>query len=149
MRDAGVPIVPGTTDPVASVQDALALARAEIGFPVAVKAAGGGGGKGFRVALGQDDRQGAFEGASREGEKFFSDPTVYLERYLPDPRHVEVQVLADRHGNVIHLGERDCSIQRRHQKLIEESPAPHVTPELRERIGAISVTAAEAVGYLG
>src|SRR6201993_3902538 len=133
MREAGVPIVPGTTEPVASAQDALALARSEIGFPVAVKAAGGGGGKGFRVALSEEELQGAFEGAAREGEKFFSDPTVYLERYLPDPRHVEVQVLADNHGNVIHLGERDCSIQRRHQKLIEESPAPEwvVTAELR------------------
>ena len=151
MREAGVPIVPGTTEPVASVQDALALARAEIGFPVAVKAAGGGGGKGFRVALSEDELQDAFEGASREGEKFFSDPTVYLERYLPDPRHVEVQVLADRHGNVIHLGERDCSIQRRHQKLIEESPAPEwiVSPKLRERIGQIGVEAARAVGYVG
>jgi acetyl-CoA/propionyl-CoA carboxylase, biotin carboxylase, biotin carboxyl carrier protein len=151
MREAGVPIVPGTTEPVASVQDALALARAEIGFPVAVKAAGGGGGKGFRVALSEEELQGAFEGASREGEKFFSDPTVYLERYLPDPRHVEVQVLADRHGNVIHLGERDCSIQRRHQKLIEESPAPEwiVSPQLRERIGKIGVEAARAVGYVG
>src|SRR6266513_2599133 len=151
MSEAGVPIVPGTTEPVASVQDALALARAEIGFPVAVKAAGGGGGKGFRVALSEDELQDAFEGASREGEKFFSDPTVYLERYLPDPRHVEVQVLADRHGNVIHLGERDCSIQRRHQKLIEESPAPEwiVSPQLRERIGQIGIEAARAVGYVG
>ncbi len=126
MQAAGVPIVPGTTEPVASVEDALKIAKGEIGFPVAVKAAGGGGGKGFRVALGEDELQGAFEGASREGEKFFSDPTVYLERYLHDPRHVEVQVLADRHGNVIHLGERDCSIQRRHQKVIEESPGAGV-----------------------
>jgi acetyl-CoA/propionyl-CoA carboxylase biotin carboxyl carrier protein len=151
MSEAGVPIVPGTTEPVDSVQKALALARGEIGFPVAVKAAGGGGGKGFRVALTEDELEGAFEGASREGEKFFSDPTVYLERYLPDPRHVEVQVLADRHGNVIHLGERDCSIQRRHQKLIEESPAPEwiVSPQLRERIGQIGVEAARAVGYVG
>jgi acetyl-CoA/propionyl-CoA carboxylase biotin carboxyl carrier protein len=146
-----VPIVPGTTEPVASVKDALAIVKAEIGFPVAVKAAGGGGGKGFRVALGEEQLQDAFEGASREGEKFFSDATVYLERYLPDPRHVEVQVLADRHGNVIHLGERDCSIQRRHQKLIEESPAPAwiVDAELRARIGQIGVDAAKAVGYVG
>src|ERR671926_1308079 len=102
MRDAGVPIVPGTTEPVATVEDARRIADAEIGYPVAVKAAGGGGGKGFRVAPSEAELQSAFEGSSREGEKFFSDPTVYLERYLPDPRHVEVQVLADRHGNVIH-----------------------------------------------
>jgi acetyl-CoA/propionyl-CoA carboxylase biotin carboxyl carrier protein len=151
MQAAGVPIVPGTTEPVATVADALKIARAEIGFPVAVKAAGGGGGKGFRVALTEDELEGAFEGSSREGEKFFSDPTVYLERYLHDPRHVEVQVLADRHGNVIHLGERDCSIQRRHQKVIEESPAPAwvVDPQMRERIGKIGVEAAKAVDYVG
>ncbi len=151
MKAAGVPIVPGTTEAVATVADALRIAKDEIGFPVAVKAAGGGGGKGFRVALSEDELEGAFEGSSREGEKFFSDPTVYLERYLHDPRHVEVQVLADRHGNVIHLGERDCSIQRRHQKVIEESPAPEwvVTPEIRERIGKIGVDAAKAVDYVG
>ncbi|HEV3046295.1 MAG TPA: biotin carboxylase N-terminal domain-containing protein [Solirubrobacteraceae bacterium] len=151
MQAAGVPIVPGTTEPVQTVADALRIAKAEIGFPVAVKAAGGGGGKGFRVALSEEELEGAFEGSSREGEKFFSDPTVYLERYLHDPRHVEVQVLADRHGNVIHLGERDCSIQRRHQKVIEESPAPEwvVTPEIRERIGKIGVDAARAVDYVG
>jgi acetyl-CoA/propionyl-CoA carboxylase biotin carboxyl carrier protein len=151
MQAAGVPIVPGTTGPVASVADALKIAKGEIGFPVAVKAAGGGGGKGFRVALSEEELEGAFEGASREGEKFFSDPTVYLERYLHDPRHVEVQVLADRHGNVIHLGERDCSIQRRHQKVIEESPAPEwvVDAELRARIGKIGVEAAQAVDYVG
>jgi acetyl-CoA/propionyl-CoA/long-chain acyl-CoA carboxylase, biotin carboxylase, biotin carboxyl carrier protein len=151
MQAAGVPIVQGTTEPVASVADALRIAKEQIGFPVAVKAAGGGGGKGFRVALSEDELEGAFEGSSREGEKFFSDATVYLERYLHDPRHVEVQVLADRHGNVIHLGERDCSIQRRHQKVIEESPAPEwvVTPEIRERIGKIGVDAAKAVDYVG
>ncbi|HEX3392060.1 MAG TPA: acetyl-CoA carboxylase biotin carboxylase subunit [Solirubrobacteraceae bacterium] len=151
MKAAGVPIVPGTTEPVASVADAIKIAGKEIGFPVAVKAAGGGGGKGFRVALSEDELEGAFEGSSREGEKFFSDATVYLERYLPDPRHVEVQILADRHGNVIHLGERDCSIQRRHQKVIEESPAPEwvVDEALRARIGEIGVEAARAVGYVG
>ncbi len=151
MQAAGVPIVPGTTEPVATVADALRIAKDEIGFPVAVKAAGGGGGKGFRVALSEEELEGAFEGSSREGEKFFSDPTVYLERYLHDPRHVEVQILADRHGNVIHLGERDCSIQRRHQKVIEESPAPEwvVDPQMRERIGAIGVNAAKAVDYVG
>src|SRR5271167_2165553 len=151
MQAAGVPIVPGTTVPVATVADALKIAKGEIGFPVAVKAAGGGGGKGFRVALTEDELEGAFEGSSREGEKFFSDATVYLERYLHDPRHVEVQILADRHGNVIHLGERDCSVQRRHQKVIEESPAPEwvVDEAMRERIGAIGVNAARAVDYVG
>ena len=148
MQDAGVPIVPGTTDPVETVEDAEKIAE-EIGYPVAVKAAGGGGGKGFRVALEPGKLKDAFEGAAREGEKFFSDATVYLERYLPDPRHVEVQVLADSEGNVVHLGERDCSIQRRHQKLIEESPAPLVDADLRERIGKIATDAAKAVDYRG
>jgi acetyl-CoA/propionyl-CoA carboxylase biotin carboxyl carrier protein len=147
MKAAGVPIVPGTTEPVEDVDDARALIGDEIGYPVAIKAAGGGGGKGFRVAESEDALADAFEGAAREGEKFFSDPTVYIERYLPDPRHVEVQVLADAHGNVVHLFERDCSVQRRHQKLIEESPAPAVDPELRERIGRIGTEAARAVGY--
>ena len=146
MQAAGVPIVPGTTEPVESVEKAAKLAK-KIGYPIAVKAAGGGGGKGFRVALEPDNLADAFEGAAREGEKFFSDATVYLERYLPDPRHVEVQVLADGHGSVIHLGERDCSIQRRHQKLIEESPAPLVDEAMRERIGKIATDAARAVDY--
>src|SRR3954452_19313391 len=148
MQAAGVPIVPGTTEPVETLEDAAKIAE-EIGYPIAVKAAGGGGGKGFRVALEADKLEDAFAGAAREGEKFFSDATVYLERYLPDPRHVEVQVLADGHGNVVHLGERDCSIQRRHQKLIEESPAPLVDADLRERIGKIAVDAAKAVDYRG
>jgi acetyl-CoA/propionyl-CoA carboxylase biotin carboxyl carrier protein len=147
MAEAGVPIVPGTTDPVETVDDARRVIAESIGYPVAIKAAGGGGGKGFRVAESEDELEKAFEGASREGEKFFSDATVYVERYLPDPRHVEVQVLADDHGNVIHLFERDCSVQRRHQKLIEESPAPAVDPELREKIGKIGTDAARAVGY--
>jgi acetyl-CoA/propionyl-CoA carboxylase, biotin carboxylase, biotin carboxyl carrier protein len=147
MAGAGVPIVPGTTEPVASAEDARKIIDAEIGYPIAVKAAGGGGGKGFRVALSADELEEAFEGAAREGEKFFSDATVYLERYLPDPRHVEVQVLADAEGTAVHLGERDCSVQRRHQKLIEESPAPAVDDELRERIGQIAVEAARAVNY--
>jgi acetyl-CoA/propionyl-CoA/long-chain acyl-CoA carboxylase, biotin carboxylase, biotin carboxyl carrier protein len=146
MRAAGVPIVPGTTDPVADLKEAKPVAK-EIGYPIAVKAAGGGGGKGFRVAMTEDDLESALEGAAREGEKFFSDPTVYLERYLEDPRHVEVQVLADGHGNVVHLGERDCSVQRRHQKLIEETPAPGVDEEFRARIGKIATDAAEAIGY--
>src|SRR3989440_8322349 len=149
MKKAGVPIVPGTTDPVENVEEARKLIADTIGYPVAVKAAGGGGGKGFRVAESDEQLEEAFEGSAREGKKFFSDPRVYLERYLPNPRHVEVQVLADKHGNVIHLGERDCSIQRRHQKLIEEAPAPAVGEELRARIGAIATEAAAAVSYTG
>ena len=149
MAKAGVPIVPGTTEPVATLEDARKVIEETIGYPVAVKAAGGGGGKGFRVALSEDKLQDAFEGAAREGEKFFGDSTVYLERYLPDPRHVEVQVLADTHGNSIHLGERDCSLQRRHQKLIEEAPAPAVDEKLRAKIGKIATEAAAAVGYTG
>jgi acetyl-CoA/propionyl-CoA carboxylase, biotin carboxylase, biotin carboxyl carrier protein len=146
MSEAGVPIVPGATEPAADLDEARKQAD-DAGYPVAAKAAGGGGGKGFRVAMTPDDLEEAFEGAAREGEKFFSDPRVYIERYLEDPRHVEVQVLADSHGSVIHLGERDCSIQRRHQKLIEEAPAPHVDEEMRQRIGKIATDAAEAVGY--
>jgi acetyl-CoA/propionyl-CoA carboxylase, biotin carboxylase, biotin carboxyl carrier protein len=146
MQKAGVPIVPGAIEAVKDADEARKQAD-EIGYPIACKAAGGGGGKGFRVAQSEDELEEAFEGASREGEKFFSDPTVYLERYLEDPRHVEVQVLADSKGNVIHLGERDCSIQRRHQKLIEESPGPQVDEEMRERIGKIATDAAAAVGY--
>ena len=149
MAKAGVPIVPGTTEPVQTIEEAKKVIEDTIGYPVAVKAAGGGGGKGFRVALEESKLQEAFEGAAREGEKFFSDATVYLERYLPDPRHVEVQVLADKHGNVIHLGERDCSLQRRHQKLIEEAPAPAVDEQLRARIGKIATDAAAAVAYTG
>src|SRR3954471_4245786 len=148
MQEAGVPIVPGATEPSKDVEVARKTAK-EIGYPVACKAAGGGGGKGFRVAISEDELEEAFEGAAREGEKFFSDDRVYLERYLEDPRHVEVQVLADSKGNVIHLGERDCSIQRRHQKLIEEAPGPHVADEMRERIGKIATDAAAAVDYAG
>jgi len=146
MAEAGVPIVPGATEPAKDLDEARAQAE-EAGFPVACKAVGGGGGKGFRVAMTPDDLEDAFEGAAREGEKFFSDDRVYIERYLEDPRHVEVQVLADTHGNVIHLGERDCSVQRRHQKVIEEAPGPHVDAEMRERIGKIATDAAKAVGY--
>jgi acetyl-CoA/propionyl-CoA carboxylase, biotin carboxylase, biotin carboxyl carrier protein len=148
MEKAGVPIVPGSTEVAKDVEEAKRQAD-EAGYPVACKAAGGGGGKGFRVAMTPDDLQEAYEGSSREGEKFFSDPRVYVERYLEDPRHVEVQVLADSHGNVIHLGERDCSLQRRHQKVVEEAPGPHVDEEMRERIGKIATDAAAAVGYRG
>jgi acetyl-CoA/propionyl-CoA/long-chain acyl-CoA carboxylase, biotin carboxylase, biotin carboxyl carrier protein len=146
MAAAGVPVVPGTIEPVTSAEQVLRLGD-ELGWPLAIKAAAGGGGKGLKVVQGPDEAERAFESAQREGQAYFSDSTVYVERYLADPRHVEVQVLADGHGNVIHLGERDCTIQRRHQKLVEETPSPAVDEELRERIGAIAVEAARAVGY--
>src|SRR5215216_1378888 len=149
MKEAGIPIIPGTTEPVPDIGAARKIIDDSIGYPVAIKAVGGGGGKGFRVALDESELEKAFEGAAREGDKFFSDPTVYVERYLPDPRHVEVQILADGEGNVVHLGERDCTIQRRHQKIVEETPSPAVTPDLRERIGSIATDAARAVGYRG
>jgi acetyl-CoA/propionyl-CoA carboxylase biotin carboxyl carrier protein len=146
MRAAGVPIVPGTTEPLASAADLVALGE-ELGWPLAIKASAGGGGKGLKVVRTSAEAERAYESARREGEAYFSDATVYIERYLENPRHVEVQVLADAHGNVIHLGERDCTIQRRHQKLVEETPSPAVDEALRERIGAIAVDAARAVGY--
>jgi acetyl-CoA/propionyl-CoA carboxylase, biotin carboxylase, biotin carboxyl carrier protein len=146
MRKAGVPIVPGTTEPVSSADEVRAIAD-ELGYPVLVKAAAGGGGKGMKVIASPEQAAAAFESARREGAAYFADASVYIERYLEDPRHVEVQVLADAHGNVIHLGERDCTIQRRHQKLVEETPSPAVSPELRERIGGIAVDCARAVGY--
>jgi acetyl-CoA/propionyl-CoA carboxylase biotin carboxyl carrier protein len=146
MRAAGVPIIPGTTAPVDSAEEVIRLGD-EIGWPIAIKASAGGGGKGLKVVRSADEAARAFESARREGEAYFSDPAVYIERYLEDPRHVEVQVLADAHDNVIHLGERDCTIQRRHQKLVEETPSPAVDDALRARIGAIAVEAARAVGY--
>jgi acetyl-CoA/propionyl-CoA carboxylase biotin carboxyl carrier protein len=146
MQAAGVPIIPGTTDPVGSAEEVIALGE-QIGYPLLIKAAAGGGGKGMKVVASAEEAAQAFESAQREGQSYFADSSVYVERYLEDPRHVEVQVLADAHGNVIHLGERDCTIQRRHQKLIEETPSPAVTPELRERIGKIAVDAARAAGY--
>jgi acetyl-CoA/propionyl-CoA carboxylase, biotin carboxylase, biotin carboxyl carrier protein len=146
MRAAGVPIVPGTTEAVGSAEDVRRLG-AELGWPLAIKASAGGGGKGLKVASGPDEAERAYEAARREGGAYFSDAAVYVERYLEDPRHVEVQVLADDHGNVVHLGERDCTIQRRHQKLVEETPSPAVDDVLRDRIGKIAVDAARAVGY--
>jgi acetyl-CoA/propionyl-CoA carboxylase biotin carboxyl carrier protein len=146
MQAAGVPIIPGTTEPVSTAGEVRALGD-ELGWPIAIKASAGGGGKGLKVVDSPEEVERAFESAQREGEAYFSNPAVYVERYLEDPRHVEVQVLADAHGNVIHLGERDCTIQRRHQKLVEETPSPAVSAELRERIGQIAVDAARAVGY--
>ena len=146
MSAAGVPIIPGATDPAESA-DAVRRLGDALGWPIAIKASAGGGGKGLKVVGAPDEVERAFETARREGQAYFSDPAVYVERYLEDPRHVEVQVLADRHGAVIHLGERDCTIQRRHQKLVEETPSPAVDPELRAEIGRIAVGAACAAGY--
>jgi acetyl-CoA/propionyl-CoA carboxylase, biotin carboxylase, biotin carboxyl carrier protein len=146
MQAAGVPIIPGTTDPVGSAEEVTELGE-QIGYPLLIKAAAGGGGKGMKVVRSAGEAPQAFESAQREGRSYFADASVYVERYLEDPRHVEVQVLADAHGNIIHLGERDCTIQRRHQKLVEETPSPAVGPELRERIGKIAVDAARAAAY--
>jgi acetyl-CoA/propionyl-CoA carboxylase, biotin carboxylase, biotin carboxyl carrier protein len=148
MQEAGVPVIPGTSEAVESVEAVLALGE-EHGWPLAIKASAGGGGKGLKVVRSSEEAERALASARREGESYFADATVYVERFLEDPRHVEVQVLADAHGAVVHLGERDCTIQRRHQKLVEETPSPAVGPELRERIGAIAVEAARAVGYRG
>jgi acetyl-CoA/propionyl-CoA carboxylase, biotin carboxylase, biotin carboxyl carrier protein len=146
MQAAGVPIIPGTTEPVESVEELRALGET-IGYPLLIKAAAGGGGKGMEIVESPAQAERAFETARRQGLSYFADPNVYVEKLIVDPRHVEVQVLADAHGNVIHLGERDCTIQRRHQKLVEETPSPAVDAELRARIGAIGVEAARACGY--
>ncbi len=146
MQAAGVPVVPGTTEAARGAAD-VARVAAELGYPIAIKAAAGGGGRGLKVVRSADEVERAFEAAAREGEAYFADSAVYVERYLDDPRHVEVQILADGHGSVVHLGERDCTIQRRHQKLVEETPSPAVDAGLRERIGRIAVQAAAAAGY--
>src|SRR2546426_408760 len=146
MRAAGVPIIPGTTEPVESADEVQRLGD-ELGWPVAIKARAGGGGKGLKVVGSPEEVDRALDAARREGQAYFSDPAVYVERYLEDPRHIEVQVLADSHNAVIHLGERDCTIQRRHQKLVEETPSPAVDDALRAEIGRIAVEAARAVGY--
>jgi acetyl-CoA/propionyl-CoA carboxylase biotin carboxyl carrier protein len=146
MAAAGVPIIPGTTDPVGSVEELLALGDA-LGYPLLIKAAAGGGGKGMEEVHAPAEAERAFATAQRQGQSYFASPDVYVEKLIVDPRHVEVQVLADAHGNVIHLGERDCTIQRRHQKLVEETPSPAVDAELRARIGKIGVDAARAAGY--
>ena len=148
MADCGVPIVPGTPGPVEDPDQAAEFAK-EIGFPVIIKAAAGGGGKGMRVARDIDDFARSFQLARSEALSAFGNGDVYVEKYLERTRHVEFQVLGDTHGNVIHLGERDCSVQRRHQKLIEESPCPVLTPELRKAMGDAAVKGAKAINYVG
>jgi acetyl-CoA/propionyl-CoA carboxylase biotin carboxyl carrier protein len=146
MNEAGVPIVPGTTDPVDSSEEVHDFGE-EYGYPIAIKAEGGGGGRGMKIVRDPEDAEEKLQSAKREGEAYFDNPSVYLERYLEKPRHIEVQILADRHGNVRHLGERDCSLQRRHQKVIEEGPSPALTDELREKIGEAARRGADAADY--
>ncbi|HEX7240181.1 MAG TPA: acetyl-CoA carboxylase biotin carboxylase subunit [Longimicrobiaceae bacterium] len=146
--DAGVPVVPGTKEALVDAAEARRVAGG-IGYPVLLKAAAGGGGKGMRIVRGEDEIERAFEAAGNEAQAAFGDRSVYIEKYLDGPRHIEIQLLADRHGNTLHLGERECSIQRRHQKLIEEAPSAVLTPEERAAMGATAVAAAKAVGYEG
>lgn len=146
MIEAGVPVVPGSKEPVYTAEAALEMAKA-IGFPVMIKASSGGGGKGMRVSWSEADFTANFQNAQMESIKGFSDDTMYLERYVEKPRHIEFQIMADKYGNVVHLGERDCSIQRRHQKVLEESPSVAISEELRREMGETAVRAAKAVGY--
>ena len=146
MMEAGVPVVPGSKEPVHTAEDGLAMAK-EIGFPVMIKASSGGGGKGMRVSWSEEDFTELFQAAQLESVKGFSDDTMYIEKYIEGPRHIEFQIMADKFGNVVHLGERDCSIQRRHQKVLEEAPCDVISPELRKKMGETAVRAAKAVGY--
>jgi acetyl-CoA carboxylase biotin carboxylase subunit len=148
MAAAGVPVVPGSEEAIDKERKAVAIAR-QLGYPVIIKAAAGGGGRGLRVAHGEDEFKRLFGVARREAEQAFGDDRVYVERYVEEPRHVEFQVLGDKHGRVVHLGERDCSVQRRHQKLVEESPSPALDETLRARMGGAAVRGAQSVGYVG
>ena len=146
MKAAGVPILPGSPEPIDNANDAIRLTD-EIGFPVIIKAAAGGGGRGMRIVRREEDLAAQLEMASTEALAAFKNGSVYIERYIERPRHIEIQVLADEHGNCVHLGERECSIQRRHQKLLEEAPSPVITPEQREKMGAVAVKACLEIGY--
>ena len=146
MIQAGVPVVPGSKEPVYTAEAGLAMAK-EIGFPVMIKASSGGGGKGMRISRSEEDFTEHFNAAQLESVKGFSDDTMYIEKYIEKPRHVEFQIMGDKFGNVVHLGERDCSIQRRHQKVMEESPCEVISPKLRKKMGEVAVKAAKAVNY--
>ena len=148
VKDVGIPVVPGSDGGVASEADAVRIGN-EIGYPVLVKAASGGGGRGMKVARDAADMAKAYNTARTEAKAAFGDDAVYIEKYLEKPRHIEIQVIADSHGNVVHLGERDCSLQRRHQKVFEEAPSPVITPEQRAKIGQTVVDAIKKLGYLG
>ena len=147
-KDLGIPVIPGSSGSVANADEAV-LAAEKIGYPVIVKAAAGGGGKGMRIVRGAGELADVLAIASQEAEKAFSDGTMYLEKYLENPRHVEIQIVADRTGNVVHLGERDCTVQQNHQKLVEESPSPVVTPAIRDKMGEDAVRLLRGVGYTG
>ena len=147
-KNAGVPVVPGSDGEVDTYEEAIPVAR-EIGYPILVKASSGGGGKGIRIVEREEDLKGAFSGAKNEAKANFGEDGVYLEKYLRNPRHIEFQILRDQHGNTVHLGERDCSLQRRKQKVLEESPSPSLSQSLREKMGASAVALAEASDYLG
>lgn len=149
MAEAGVPIVPGSDGILASVEEAAEVAAEKIGYPVIIKATAGGGGRGIRVARNEEELRTGFKITQKEAETAFGNPGIYLEKYIEDFRHVEIQILADKHGNVIHLGERDCTIQRRLQKLVEETPSPAISPEMRRKMGEASIKAAKAVNYEG
>lgn len=148
MMAAGVPVVPGTTEPLGSADEALRICR-EIGYPVMLKASMGGGGKGMRLIHSDDEVKEAYDAARSESLSSFGDDTVYLEKFVEEPHHIEFQILGDSYGNVVHLFDRECSVQRRNQKIVEESPSPFLTPELRREMGAKAVAAAKAVGYRG
>jgi acetyl-CoA carboxylase biotin carboxylase subunit len=148
MKKAGVPVVPGSDGPVQDVEAAKKVAK-EIGLPVIIKAVAGGGGRGMRIVRTEDELEVAFKTAQHEAETAFANPAVYIEKFVEQPRHIEMQVFGDQHGNVIHFGERDCSVQRRHQKLIEESPSPFVDEKLREKMGEASLKGCKAVNYEG
>ncbi len=148
MKKADVPTVPGSDGAVHTVADAKKVA-AKIGYPIMIKASAGGGGKGMRVVQNPEDLENSFNAARSEGLNYFKDDTVYMERFITNPKHIEIQVFGDKHGNVVHLFDRECSIQRRHQKLIEESPSPSVPKEVRERMGQVAVKAAKSIGYVG
>ena len=148
MRDAGVPVIPGSVGLVETVEDAVAIAR-DIGYPVIIKATAGGGGKGIRIAASEEELIQGIIAAQQEAQKAFGNAGVYLEKFLTGMKHVEIQIVADKHGNVVHLGERDCSVQRRRQKLVEEAPCPVLSPKVRQRMGDAAVRAARAVNYSG
>ncbi|MCX7978408.1 MAG: ATP-grasp domain-containing protein, partial [Bdellovibrionaceae bacterium] len=148
MKKAGVPTVPGSNGGVESVQDAKIIAK-EIGYPIIIKASAGGGGKGMRVVHREEDLESAFRACQSEGQNYFADPTVYIEKFVTDPKHIEIQIFGDTFGNIVHLFERECSVQRRHQKIIEEAPSPSVPPDVRLKMGEAAVRAGKEIGYVG